>query len=121
MCCMSARNERNWIRKCVHRLSCPAHFSSTIVGTVVDEEGRSFLHLCAQDGGTYDLCIELVKIGIPLQAQDNQGNSALHLAAKAGNIEVAKALVAAGAQVNARNKNNRTPKMVVRLSKKHVA
>jgi Ankyrin repeat len=60
--------------------------------------------------------LELLRIGIPLQSQDKQGNSALHLAAKSGNMAVAKALVESGADVNARNKHNRTPKMVVRSS-----
>ena len=57
-----------------------------------------------------------MRIGIPLQAQDKNGNSALHLAAKVGNLAVAKALVKTGANVTARNKNNRTPKMMVRSS-----
>ena len=67
------------------------------------------------EGGTSELCVELVRIGVPLQAQDKNGNSALHLAAKAGNLVVAKALVDTGANVTARNKHNRTPKMMVRF------
>ena len=57
--------------------------------------------------------MELVNIGISVNAQDTQGNTPLHIAAKAGNLNVARALCECGADIGARNKHNRTPKMVV--------
>ena len=74
----------------------------------------TFLHQCAAEGGSYNLCCALVDIGIPVNKQDAQGNTALHSAAKAGNLAVARALCERNADVTARNKHNRTPKMVVR-------
>ena len=69
------------------------------------------------DGGTYDACVELLAIGISAGAQDAQGNTALHVAAKTGNAAAVRALCEHGADLNARNKHNRTPKLVVRLQK----
>ena len=66
------------------------------------------------DGGTYDACVELLAIGVSAGAQDAQGNTTLHVAAKTGNAAAARALCEHGADLNARNKHNRTPKMVVR-------
>lgn len=80
---------------------------------VVDENQRTLVHQCAAEGGTYELCIELLALGIPIGTKDKAGNTPLHVAAKAGNLNVAKALCECGADVMARNANNRTPKMVV--------
>lgn len=82
-------------------------------GKVIDSEGNTYLHLCAAEAKSYALCVELLKIGIGSEGQNAQGNTALHMAAKAGNMEVATALCQHGANVMARNKNNRTAMMLV--------
>jgi ankyrin repeat protein len=75
------------------------------------------LHKCAAEEGTQELCLELIAAGISPRAQDCQGNSPLHVAARSGNVEVAKALCKGGADIVGRNKSNRTPKMMVRSCK----
>lgn len=88
----------------------------TDLSAVVDEQQQTFVHKCAAEGGTYQLCVELLLLGVPINAVDKSGNTPLHTAAKSGNLDVAKALCEHGADVMARNKNNRTPKMVVRAT-----
>ena len=78
------------------------------------DEGGTYLHKCAAEQGTPELCTELIAGGLSANAQDAKGNTPLHIAAKSCNLEVARALCALGADVMARNKSNRTPKMVVR-------
>lgn len=80
---------------------------------VVDDEQRTLVHKCAAEGGTYQLCVELLALGIPIGSKDKAGNTPLHIAAKSGNLDVAKALCECGADVMARNAHNRTAKMVV--------
>lgn len=79
----------------------------------VDDQQRTLVHKCAAEGGTYQLCVELLALGIPIGSKDKAGNTPLHIAAKCGNLDVAKALCERGADVMARNANNRTAKMVV--------
>lgn len=73
----------------------------------------AYLHSCASESGSAELCIELLKVGANPNSPDANVNTALHLAAKSGNLAVAKALCEHGANVMARNNNNRTPKMLV--------
>lgn len=82
-------------------------------GKPVDSDGNTQLHLCAGDGGSGELAIELLNIGTPIESQNSAGCTALHVAAKSGNMAVAKALCESGANVMARSKTNRTPKMQV--------
>jgi ankyrin repeat protein len=84
-------------------------------GKATDGEG-TYLHKCAEDGGSYELSVELMNVGISANVQDIEGNTPLHAAAKAGNLAVARALCERGADLGARNKHNRTPKMVVRVA-----
>ena len=69
--------------------------------------------MCAEVG-TYSLAVELQKLGISNKLLNEQGNSPLHVASKAGNLETARALVQGGADIMLRNKVNRTPKSMVR-------
>lgn len=78
------------------------------------DEGGTYLHKCAAEQGSAQLCVELIAAGVGANAQDDKGNTPLHVAAKSCNLEVARALCEHGADVMARNKSNRTPKMVVR-------
>lgn len=75
------------------------------------------MHKCAAENGTRELCLELIAAGISPRAQDINGNTPLHVAARSGNLAVATALFESGADVVGRNKSNRTPKMMVRSSK----
>jgi len=76
-----------------------------------DVQGNTHLMLAAAAPGdsTAALCSALVQAGINVEAVDKDaGDSALFLAARAGNLEVCKALIKAGADVLRRNNRNRT-------------
>jgi len=64
---------------------------------------------------------ELVKLllakGADVNAVDNQGNTALMLAANAGEFQIVDSLINGGANVNARNKEGRTALRLARESK----
>jgi ankyrin repeat protein len=78
----------------------------------------AFLLKCAAEEGSYDLCMELLNLGITANVQDEDGNTPLHIAAKRNNMDFAMALCERGCHVMARNKHNRTPKMLVRSGDK---
>jgi hypothetical protein len=98
------------------RASCLAVAGQPIAactGIAIDSVGNTHLHVCAAEAKGHALCLELLKIGISSEGQNAQGSTPLHMAAKAGNMEAAKALCMHGANLMARNKNNRTAKMLV--------
>lgn len=59
-----------------------------------------------------DIVRSLIKGGAEVQARDGDGDSALHNAAIGGNLEVAKILIANGADVNQSNRHGTTPLML---------
>jgi ankyrin repeat protein len=73
----------------------------------------AFMLKCAAEEGSYDLCMELLNLNVSANVQDEDGNSPLHIAAKCNNMGFARALCEQGCDVMARNKHNRTPKMLV--------
>ena len=62
----------------------------------------------ARDGRTAEL-LEFVDHGLPVDAQDEAGNTALMLAAYHGHPETVRALVERGADVNRRNNRDQSP------------
>lgn len=67
----------------------------------VDNEGRTALHVTAEEGQT-SLLQDLIRHGvnINLDERDKDGRTPLHVAAEKGNAEAAKALIENGADVN---------------------
>lgn len=59
----------------------------------------------------------LIKQGANIQLKDKEGNSALHLAARNGDFDMVKMLVGNGADVLARNNQDKTPIGMVSPSK----
>ncbi len=80
-------------------------------GGSADSRGRRLLS--AATIGDWKLARRLLKAGVPHASRDqvagSEGETALHKAAFAGNINVIKALLVAGAQVDARDKRGETP------------
>ena len=62
----------------------------------------------ARDGRTAEL-LEFVDHGLPVDAQDEAGNTALMLAAYRGHPETVRALIERGADVNLRNNRDQSP------------
>lgn len=62
----------------------------------------------AREGRTAEL-LEFVDHGLPVDAQDEEGNTALMLAAYRGHPETVRALVERGADVNLRNNRDQSP------------
>ncbi|XP_072904092.1 transient receptor potential cation channel, subfamily N, member 1 [Hemitrygon akajei] len=67
------------------------------------------LHLAAQSGHTAVVGLLLSKSTSQLHLKDNRGRTCLHLAAANGHIEMARALLGQGAEINAIDKNSWTP------------
>ncbi|KXZ46400.1 hypothetical protein GPECTOR_44g75 [Gonium pectorale] len=81
----------------------------------VDDEGNTHLHLVAEGGASYDVVAAFLSMGLNPNTSNKEGDTALHVAARAGHVEVCKALVDAGADVLKRNNKNRTPRSQVKL------
>ena len=58
--------------------------------------------------GTVQVAQLLIRQGALLDAPDERGNTALHGAAKAGNVEMIHLLLASGARSSLRNVENKT-------------
>ena len=93
----------------------------------IDDEGWTLLHICAQNGH-FKVARILIVAGADLNAKVlqyssrtkrlgygprfvayNPGVTPLHVCAKNGQLEVARALIEAGADVNAMDDSSRTP------------
>jgi ankyrin repeat protein len=62
----------------------------------------------AAENGDLDPVKALIAAGTPLNAKNNDGDTALHYAASFGHLEIAKVLIAADAQVNIQNEISET-------------
>lgn len=71
--------------------------------------GRTALHW-AVSSKNFDCARALVKAGVSLNLQDNEGQTALHKAVKNGDRSMIKMLVEAGASVDVPDKSSSTPK-----------
>jgi hypothetical protein len=73
-------------------------------------DGGSYLHAAAAAGAGSAVLEALLAAGCALDAADDAGDTALHVAARAGCLVTVRALVAAGADALARNGSGRTPR-----------
>lgn len=71
---------------------------------VSDLEGDAPIHLVEYQGGGVDVVRALLDGGADINRRNDKGETALHLAAKAGDIDSAKLLIERGANVNAKDK-----------------
>lgn len=69
---------------------------------------RTPLHHAAADA-ELETVVQLVELGVDVNAQDSQGWSALHFAAQSLSTDCARLLLEAGANVNARDSFGNTP------------
>ncbi|WJF90364.1 ankyrin repeat domain-containing protein [Paraburkholderia bonniea] len=72
-----------------------------------DNKGRTGLHYASQN--LSNMLLEFIRYGANLDIQDDDGNTALHLALSGGLASNAILLLKAGAQINLVNKNGETP------------
>uniref|UniRef100_A0A383VC11 Uncharacterized protein n=1 Tax=Tetradesmus obliquus TaxID=3088 RepID=A0A383VC11_TETOB len=79
-------------------------------GAPQDAAGNSHLHNAVSGPEDLpDLVAALLAVGLPADAVNGDGDTALHVAARAGHVEACRALVAGGADVMRRNNKNRVP------------
>ncbi|KAL6748036.1 ankyrin repeat-containing domain protein [Haematococcus lacustris] len=76
----------------------------------MDADGNTNLHLLAEHGGPLDLVLGLIRLGLGPDTTNKAGDTPLHIAARAGHVEVCRALLAGGADCLKRNGKNRRPR-----------
>jgi len=74
-----------------------------------EEEEEVNLHSAASDGNADQLRELLKEEGVQVDAEDEEGRTALHFAVGYGEIECSKLLIDAGANVNLKDANQNTP------------
>lgn len=93
----------------LHRLMEEQNQTET-VGKVLDCDVVSEMRLCLR------FVESLVRSGINVDAKNKKGETALHLAAKLGRVELCKALLDCGASPIERNNKNRTAELQPRVN-----
>lgn len=74
-----------------------------------DAQGRSLLHCAAMFGSLKCFNVVFPHCAESVDTSDRQGNTPLHYASEFGRLEIAKLLLSAGADANARNERRVTP------------
>ena len=74
-----------------------------------DKEGNNVLHTAARNPDRYNVLEMLIKSRFPLDLPNEQGDTALHIAAQRGNLPHIKALVKQGANYDLLNKASLSP------------
>ena len=74
-----------------------------------NDHGLTALMLAAKHNPNVEITNALVEENADIEVQDNEGLRALHHAANSGNSAAAESLVKAGAEIDARDENSRTP------------
>ena len=85
---------------------------------ILDGDCNTFLHLGASCASlSCEAMQELISLNPSAvdAVNKSEGNTALHVAAKVGNVNACKALVEAGADPTRRNQKNRTPRSQPKL------
>ena len=76
---------------------------------LIDEEGNNLLHQLALKNDVMDVTMLLEKHTYDLEAKNKAKKTALHCAARTGNIEVVNLLLEKGAKLEAKDKDGNTP------------
>lgn len=95
------RNDFDLLKKLLPRITSLAEVPE-------DGAGNSILHRAVLSGRA-DMIPEIVKRGVPVNARNKHDDTALHLAAELENEACVVALINAGANVNAKDKDGRKP------------
>ena len=95
----------------------PLHVAAMFDGTNRAEElheelAATGVYALSAPASYAEMITALVAAGASLDAQDDNGETPMHLAASRNHTEAVKALVAAGASLNARNVQGQTPLML---------
>eukprot|EP00878_Enallax_costatus_P044984 GHUV01053803.1.p1 GENE.GHUV01053803.1~~GHUV01053803.1.p1 ORF type:complete len:376 (+),score=151.19 GHUV01053803.1:162-1289(+) len=86
-------------------------------GAPQDDAGNTHLHKAVLGPNDLpDLVAALLAVGVPGNATNKDGDTALHIAARAGHLGACRALVEGGVDVTWRNGKNRTPANQLKLS-----
>lgn len=74
-----------------------------------DKLGNNVLHTAARNSDRYNIVEMLLKSRFPIDLRNNNGDTALHIAAQKGNLDNIKALVKSGANIDILNNASLSP------------
>ncbi|PVH99314.1 ankyrin [Periconia macrospinosa] len=85
-----------------------------LAADVVSAWGSKYVHVAAMSGSV-DIMRLMVRNGLPLTDVDEEGSTALHYTCRTGSREIMQFLLDANVDVDARDKRQRTPLMILLL------
>ena len=83
-----------------------------------DKKGNNALHMSAKYENRYAICDLLVRSVYDLNIQNNDGDTAVHIAAQKGNLKHLELLIDNGAEVNILNDHSLSPLYLAVLNEK---